>query len=430
MKNFTLDQKQVVIFLMCLACSVVSFLIFGKHMRTWADAAGYNALGVNIAQHGSYSIDGTNININREPGYPAFLALVYLLFGPQNLLAVSFIQCLMYGLLGFFVYRLLRPYDGMISMIAGCTVSFLPSYGYYSTEIPTESLFAFLLGAIFMVAVKIFYEPESVSWRWYALLGILCGYESLVRVQFLLFLPFAVFVWALVSGKLAWQSSKKIVITFLIFLLPVAAWVVYVHKKTGTYAITSGRQEVILDVRANRAQLSYADNTRYAAAWIMRSVSGGVDDLFLDIHDIRYVGKQYSLAATTSEAVALIEKRDIQTIEHNPGHFLYGNLIEMVKLAYIEHDYVDSQSRYFRPTIYALMYAFFLFGLYQIFRSRDNWDLKSLSLIIAVFVSYNYLTVSFFDAIPRYNTPYLFFYIIIGFVGVILFRRGRDHLQA
>jgi hypothetical protein len=63
--------------------------------------------------------------------------------------------------------------------------------------------------------------------------------------------------------------------------------------------------------------------------------------------------------------------------------------------------------------------------MYQFFRVKKNWDIKAIAVIAFMFVLYNYLTVTAFDAIPRYNTPYLFFYLVVGFVGVILLRRSR-----
>ena len=117
--------------------------------------------------------------------------------------------------------------------------------------------------------------------------------------------------------------------------------------------------------------------------------------------------------------VATIKKENIRRILDNPGHYLYGNVIELVKLVYPEHDYSDTTNRYFRVALYAMIYSFFAFGLFQLVRKRGS-DMKIFSMLALAFIVYNYLVITPFNALPRYNTPFLIFYILVGFAGVVL----------
>ena len=74
---------------------------------------------------------------------------------------------------------------------------------------------------------------------------------------------------------------------------------------------------------------------------------------------------------------------------------------------------------------YLFIYSFFLFGLYQFFRTKNNWNVRLLIILALLFIAYNAISLSFLNIVPRFNTPYLFLYILIGFLGVVLFRRTK-----
>ncbi len=424
--------KQLTVLILTISAAILSFLIFGLgHVRTWDDASGYNAIAVNIAEHGFYSLDGVQFTDFREPGYPTFVAIIYKIFGSENFLAVCYIQTLLLGILGYVVYRIFSDYteDGL-GIAAGIFVSAWPSYGYYANEIGTEFLFAFLLGCIFFIAVKILRTTVRLQWSWFIVLGTLCAMATLVRVQLLLFLPFLIICLMLLNHTLQLDIFKKALISFAIFVMIVGGWGLYVWANTGHFAITEGRQGSVFNTRAVRSQLGYGELTEYAFQWIERSISGGARFPMVDKFEQKPLNLQYVAIATTSEMAAQIRAENIRMIRSNTGHYLYGNLIEIMKMLYIEHDYSDSQSRYFRPFLYVVLYTFFLFGLYQLARNWRVKDMRILAVLAIFFPIYNLGILSFLDTIPRFNTPYLMFYIIVGFVGIVLFKRAHGRPQA
>jgi 4-amino-4-deoxy-L-arabinose transferase-like glycosyltransferase len=427
--NKEVIYKQIAILLVCIAAAMLSFFIVGNHPRTTDDASGYIALGTNIVEHGTYSMNGKDFSLAREPGYPLFLSLVFRVFGNGNLLAVSFVQCALLGIIGYVIYRLFRMFDESVAILAGAGVAGFPSYGYYMREIMTEAIFAVLLAFIFYLVIKLVRLRGVAPWYWHALLGFLCGYEALIRTQFLFFLPFGLVLFGLYLRRDFFRIWPKVGIAVLAFMLVVSSWIAYVHTNTGKFSMTEGRQGWALFIRADRASLSYSEINRYAFEWIRRSISGGRSSDFLEKHEYHYLQALHDAQATTPQAYAQIYRQSIATIINNPGHYLYGNIIEMMKLGYIEHDYTDSQHRLFRPIMYTATYVFCLFGLYQLFRSRNNGAIKTIAGVAIAFLVYNYLVLSAFDTIPRYNTPYLMFYLIIGFVGVVLLRARKKEAK-
>lgn len=418
------------VYVLTVITALINFVVFGlSHYRTWSDAFEYSSHATNLLQSGLYSFDGTHFDVAREPGYPFFLTIVYKIFGNENLLAVGVLQALLLGVLGFIIYRTFAEYEEKkTGLTAGIVISAFPSYGYYANEILTELLFAFLMSLLFFISIRILHAKDKISTLTFFLFGVLCGYASLVRVQFLFFLPLVGLLFILFS-KRRLESLKKSGAAFAALFLILGSWGLYVKQHTGHFALTEGRQESVLNVRAVRAQLSYSDLTRYAGAWVSRSIHGGVSTPILDNNEAKGITERYFARATTTEAVARIKSENMHTILSNPGHYIYGNVIEVMKMLYIEHDYTDSQSRYFRPVLYAFMYAFFLFGLFQIARNWKNKEMRIFAAVALLFPLYNLAILSFFDTVPRFNTPYLQFYIVIGFIGVVIWRRGRDHLQ-
>src|SRR3989344_791827 len=413
-----------------MALAIANFTAFGLiHDPGWKDAADYSAYAKNLILGNGYSLDGITFSIYREPGVSLYLIPFYKVFGiesPIALLASSFTQALLLGLLGFLIYRILKQYgETWVALVAGICIASQPILGHHTNETGAETLFTVMLGVIFLICARIIRSPATTPWYWYALLGLACGYETLVRFQFVLFLPFIIFFFLLYARPLSWTIIRNTLIALAVFAVLPLSFASYIYANTGTLAVTSGRQNDMLYYRAVRAELTYGEITRYLRDWLWRSVSGGVNTQFLTDNEFKKLGYEYEILATTSEAVARIRSENIHTLLTRPGHYLYGNLVEMVKLVYIEHDYSDTLNRYFRPLQYLFIYSFFLFGLYQFFRTKNNWNVRLLIILALLFIAYNAISLSFLNIVPRFNTPYLFLYILIGFLGVVLFRRTK-----
>ena len=120
--SILLDQR-LLLFSGLIAAALINLCIFGfPHTRSWGDAEEYNAYAVNLVTGHGYSMDGSTFSIQREPGYPAFLALLYEFFSIQSFTAVSFVQAILVGVLGYMVFVffdwLRRPKCGVAAGVA------------------------------------------------------------------------------------------------------------------------------------------------------------------------------------------------------------------------------------------------------------------------------------------------------------------------
>lgn len=391
------------------------------------DGLEYSNYAVSMMQGHGYTQDGHTFTTVREPGYPIFLAIVFSVFGLGNGEALFIVQLLILGLMGWLIYKLFKrlehPYIGIF---AGFMISHLPSYAIVANDVASEAIFTIFITCCFLICAQVVQKARAAPLHLFLWLGIFTGCGTLIRAQFLLFLPFLIF-WYLVFNR-PWdvEIAKRAGIAFVAFLLIVGSWVLYVHHKNGHYAITESRLELLLFTRAMRAELSYGQITEYGKEWIARSIHGGTGNYpMLNMYEFKNTQDYiYPRLVKNDEQRQELKQWSINTILENPGHFLYGNIIETMKLLYLHHDYTDTFNRYFRAGFFVAVYALFLFGLGSLFL-RGSQELKLISVVALLFIVYNILILSSLDDIPRYNIPYLQFYFIIGTVGLALWSERR-----
>lgn len=421
-KFLRLLSKNRAIFFILLLLAFANSYIFGlSRPQGWDDASQYSAYAENLINMGEYSLDGVNFSSFREPGYPLTLFLAYSLFGIEtslSFLTVKMSQILMLAVSGFLAFKILANLfdNGKLGIIAGVLTVSMPYYGYYAGDISTEIPFAFSLILSFYLILKIIKGKAAVFD--FVSLGFILAYATLIRAQ-LLFFPFALLLLALILYKeIGRNKLKRLLVSFLIFLLVVGGWAGLVFHKTGHFTVTSGRQSPLIYYRAVRSELSYGDLFRYLKAWIKRSVTGGQTNELLDKQDFWLLHKEYARKISGEIGEKEIQSESINTIIRNFDKYLLGNFVEFIKLMFIEHTYSGSFNKYARAGFYVFLYSFFLYGMVRfiLYRQKIFRPVFWLSLI---FLSYNVLIITALDAIPRYNTPYLFFYLIVGVSGLL-----------
>jgi 4-amino-4-deoxy-L-arabinose transferase-like glycosyltransferase len=388
------------------------------------DGVEYSTLAKNMLAGDGYTYMD-KFGLIREPGYPMFLAIAYFLFGVENLQAIFILQLLLAGVVGalmyFFFSRLGHPYLGAF---AGLSAALWPSIGIVADDVATETLFILFLTILFLIAQRII-ENQGQGRHLFLWFGILCGCATLIRVQLIFFLPFLFVGYLLVYRPSLRTTFMNVGLAVAPFLVIIGSWMLFVHHHTGKFAITEGRQQSMMYVRIKRTeQLSYAGLTYFAYQYLKQSATGGHADDWYWQYEVHTLGPQYNALATTTDAVEALKRWSVATILARPGQFLYGGLIEIMKMNWIHHDYTDTINRYVRAGVFVALYSLVGFAVYQFFRSRE-WRIKSLMLLAFVFILYNWLVLSPFDTIPRYNIPYIQFYVIIGVLGIVLWLERR-----
>lgn len=407
---------KIVIFFLLAILAFANFFLFGfNNAPIGGDAVQYVAYGKNLALGNGYSLDGKTFDVLREPGYPFFLFFIFKLFGVGNLLAVKIIQTLLLALTAFFVYLSFELYGKKrAGLIAAFLIAVIPPYGYYANLMFGEILFTFLLSFSFYLMLRLL-ERDGNAFS-YGLAGAAFSAAALTRMQ-IVFLPLL-----LGAGLLLIRRKKimNVIVFYLAFFLLIGAWVGYVHQKTGVFAVTQGRQELHLYLRASRSTLSYKEYIYYLYSWMRRSALGGAENEILEKYDMRPLTRQFLDLTEQGYPVSRIKAESIATILDNPGHYLFGNVVEWVKLVWIEHLYPPVSrllGRFVRLGFYILLYGLFLWGLARFLKNRRQ-KLQPVFWLAAIFLLYNWIIMSFFEAVPRFNTPYLVFYLVIGLVGL------------
>jgi hypothetical protein len=157
----------------------------------WTDQGGYRRLGEVLASTGKFTRypDAPTFvpEVLRTPGYPAFVAAMYRLFGVSQL-AVVIPQTIVCGLLALVVFRIAQPFLSPRAAI-GCAfaVALYPPIPYFAALVMTEVWTAFVLTVAMWLTLRACLRG---SWWDYAVAGAVCGAVALCRPVFVL-LPIA-----------------------------------------------------------------------------------------------------------------------------------------------------------------------------------------------------------------------------------------------
>lgn len=158
---------------------------------SWTDQGGYQRLGEVLATTGEFTRypDAAVFvpEVIRTPGYPAFVAVVYLLFGVGNQMAVVVCQAVVFAVLCLIVLAVTRRVAGeRVAIGAALLTALFSPLPYFGALALTELWTAFIATLAMLVCVR---AAQTKSLGLYALAGVLFSATTLVRPAFVL-LPF------------------------------------------------------------------------------------------------------------------------------------------------------------------------------------------------------------------------------------------------
>lgn len=161
-----------------LAAGVRVGAVFARPAVPVADAADYHRLAIGLVEGRGYVNTAQQPTAWRPPGYPAFLAGVYLVFGP-NIRAATIVQAIVGGL----AVLLLIIFGSMIidwrtASVAGFLAAIYPSFIWLPRLLLSENLALFLLLATLCAAAM--YLRTKRIW-WMAFFGASAAVSTLVR---------------------------------------------------------------------------------------------------------------------------------------------------------------------------------------------------------------------------------------------------------
>jgi 4-amino-4-deoxy-L-arabinose transferase-like glycosyltransferase len=241
-----LATLRVGVLLLALTCieAFVLLQVFGMGLTPLSlyDYRVYNQLGVNILERGTFAADEAppyHPTIFRPPGYPAFIALVYLAAG-QSLLALRIAQFFLAWLTAWILYEVGTHYTSRKGALAAAVLcATYPSFVFWAPLFAAHSLCLFLMVLTTWVLVTL---DDGSRWRWlhYGFLGVCIGVMALVRPAFQL-LP-AFFAAGLVIGQPREAARRRlgpIAVLVLCVGLVVVPWIVRNNRISGGSSGTS-----------------------------------------------------------------------------------------------------------------------------------------------------------------------------------------------
>lgn len=209
----------------------------GYPIHNGGDSGEYATLAMNIAEYGTFSLtlDPPRPEMFRSPGYPLFLAPLYLL-GHSFMLAI-FVQALLVVGSALLIYLigasfLQRPWPTVAALVYALD----PTTIFYSLSLWSDGLFVFLiLLAVYLLLVR----PPGV---WVTgLAGLAVGYATLVRSagSYLLFI-LAFFFLAATVQKVGFKKTVTALAVFLVACgMVLAPWYARNYHESGVVGLST-----------------------------------------------------------------------------------------------------------------------------------------------------------------------------------------------
>lgn len=237
-------RAAVVIGLVALAHAALYIVYQQGEWRSetaWTDQRGYQRLGTSLATTGDFTRYADNDvfvpEVIRTPGYPAFVAAVYLVFGVGNDMAVAIAQGVVFAVICWMVFLVTRRAAGDRSAIVAAAMTALYSpLPYFGSLIVTELWTAFMATAAILMCLR---AAQHGRIRDYAIAGALFTATTMVRPAFVL-MPFffAIAVPILVRRQRTAAALKgwaALAFTAAICMVP---WLTYNYVNLGQFTLS------------------------------------------------------------------------------------------------------------------------------------------------------------------------------------------------
>lgn len=206
----------------------------------WSDQGGYQQLGAAMARSGEFTRFPESPvfipEVIRTPGYPAFVAVVYRLFGASTL-PVAIAQALVFALICLIVYALARRIaGGRTAAVAALMTALFPPLPYYGALVLTEVWTTFVLMAAMLVCLRAVQQGRT---RDFLLAGALFSGATLVRPAFVL-LPFglAIAMPMLVPSERNRRRAGQWAALAVVAAITMVPWFTYNYVYVGRFTLS------------------------------------------------------------------------------------------------------------------------------------------------------------------------------------------------
>jgi len=198
--------------------------------------------GRNLAEGRGLSLDGGHPSMRRGPGYPAFTALIYLVFGPNHLF-ILVIQALLAAGTCLLVFELGRlVFSVRVGLLAALITAFHPMVMRYVPDIQVETLLSFLFTLTVYCSVRFVIAPSLLNGFFLGaasacaahVKGVVVPYPGLFAVAFVLYRYLSQRDIKAVLGT--WKSLAMIFVAMALLILP---WTYRNYALSGHFVLIS-----------------------------------------------------------------------------------------------------------------------------------------------------------------------------------------------
>lgn len=373
--------------------------------------------------------------VMRTPGYPAFIAALWAVFGERPVLVIVAQILLSVGTLALAYGIARRLWGARVALAATALLTLDPLTFYYSQLLLTETLYTFLMAATGYAGVRAIMNGRQER-RWTFLMGLLLGAATLTR-PIGYYLVFPIFIGLAVVKRREGRPWSGVA---LLLLLMMAPWLALV----GGWKLRNLRL-------TGRAELSYVKD--YDILWYQAAAVIGIKE-GLSTDAVREKLEKQMPDMTgwrTGDRYAYYQKEGLAIIRRHPTIFIKTQLVGVTRMMLGPsgrriRDYMDakipgagpiSDLRQLPPREYlrrwlgqypgwlllflfecafmALLYAGTLIGVGRtILRDRGRWPVQAF--LLGVILYFMMISVGV-DADARFRTPimpYLTFFAGLG----------------
>jgi 4-amino-4-deoxy-L-arabinose transferase-like glycosyltransferase len=217
--------------------------IYQSSLVNNTDALDYLRLAENMLEHGEYSTAQEapfQPDLKRVPGYPVFLAFLYILAGGQHSALLILSSNLLLSLLNIWLLMQIARelFSREVALIAGFIYALAPISIALTNQAMSESLFT----ALILTTVYLVLRLKLESWREVFIaavsLGLLLGITTYVRAIAFYILPIFLLYWIA-----RFYNPKKnlllVAVSFSIFLAVVMPWYLRNYNLFGVLTFSS-----------------------------------------------------------------------------------------------------------------------------------------------------------------------------------------------
>ena len=241
-----------------LAVAGIIFAKFSFNFYQGGDSPGYMILAKNLVEHGAFSLNDappyapSNI---RTPGYPLFLALIYLIF--HSFVPAIFFGALISAFAAPLIYLISKEvFEERIAFVAAILTAIEPMGLFLGVSIVTEGIFTpVLFLAVYCFIIYIKYGDTKNIW----ISGFLFGLATLIRPITFYFWPIAIpfIIYKIYKTKDSWRRAvKKSLIFAFAFFIVLSPWLIRNKISVGSWQI-AGLQGYVFFVDHYGAVLRY-----------------------------------------------------------------------------------------------------------------------------------------------------------------------------